>query len=64
MEDCRFLVIVHGQGYGSRNEAVLKPLIRHWLSRQDCVMAWCPAQPKHGGDGATYVYLRRQSPSP
>ena len=55
----RFLVIVHGQGYGSHGEAVLKPLTRHWLSRQEGVLAWCPAQPRHGGDGATYVYLRR-----
>lgn len=58
-EGCRFLVIVHGQGYGSRQEAVLKPLTRHWLSQQPEVLAWCPAQPRHGGGGATYVYLRR-----
>ncbi len=58
-EGCRFLVIVHGQGYGSRQQAVLKPLTRHWLSQQPEVLAWCPAQARHGGGGATYVYLRR-----
>jgi DNA-nicking Smr family endonuclease len=59
LDGCRFLVIVHGQGYGSENEAVLKPLTRHWLSQQQEVLAWCPARPRHGGGGATYVYLRR-----
>ena len=58
-DGCRFLLIVHGQGHGSEQEAVLKPLTRHWLSRQQEVLAWCPARPRHGGDGATYVYLRR-----
>ncbi len=60
-EGCRFLIIVHGQGYGSESAAVLKPLTRHWLSQQDEVLAWCPAQPRHGGGGATYVYLRRSA---
>jgi DNA-nicking Smr family endonuclease len=58
-DGCRFVVIVHGQGYGSRAQAVLKPLTRHWLSQQDAVLAWCPAQARHGGGGATYAYLRR-----
>ena len=54
----RMLIIIHGRGSRSDSEAVLKPLVRHWLATQSSVLAWCPAQPKHGGDGACYVYLR------
>lgn len=54
----RMLVIIHGKGSRSDSDAVLKPLVRHWLAQQSAVLAWCPAQPKHGGDGASYVYLR------
>lgn len=54
----RFLVVVHGKGSRSDKEAVLKPLVQHWLSQQSMILAWCLAQPKHGGSGASYVYLR------
>jgi DNA-nicking Smr family endonuclease len=54
----RLLVIIHGKGGRSGGEAVLKPLARHWLAQQPAVLAWCPAQAKHGGAGASYVYLR------
>jgi DNA-nicking Smr family endonuclease len=55
----RFLIIVHGKGGRSDTQAVLKPLVHHWFAQQSTVLAWCPAQPKHGGSGASYVYLRR-----
>jgi len=54
----RMLIIIHGRGSRSDSEAVLKPLVRDWLATQSSVLAWCPAQPKHGGDGACYVYLK------
>ena len=54
----RLVVIVHGKGNRSGSEAVLRPLVRYWLSQQAAVLGWCPAQPAHGGDGASYVYLR------
>ena len=54
----KLLVIVHGKGNRSDGEAVLRSLVRHWLAQQSSVLGWCPAQPKHGGDGASYVYLR------
>ncbi len=60
---CRLLLVVHGQGYGSSSAAVLKPLTRHWLSQQPEVLAWCPAQPRDGGGGASYVYLRTRAAS-
>jgi DNA-nicking Smr family endonuclease len=54
----RMILIVHGQGYRSASEAVLKPMVQRWLSAQAQVLAWCPAQPGDGAAGACYVYLR------
>lgn len=54
----KMVIIIHGKGQRSQNTAVLKPLALHWLSQQNSVLAWCPAQPKDGGHGASYVYLR------
>ena len=54
----KLLIIIHGKGNRSNQSAVLKPLVHHWLSQQANVLAWCPAQPKDGGTGASYVYLR------
>jgi DNA-nicking Smr family endonuclease len=53
----QFLIVVHGKGSRSEHQSVLKPLVHHWLAQQKMVLAWCPAQPKHGGSGASYVYL-------
>jgi DNA-nicking Smr family endonuclease len=54
----KLLIIVHGKGQRSAGDAVLKPLVQHWLAHQSSVLAWCPAQANHGGNGASYVYLR------
>ena len=54
----RLVIIVHGQGYRSQSDAVLKPLVQRWLASQPQVLAWCPAQPQDGAAGASYVYLR------
>ena len=54
----RMVIIVHGQGYRSQSDAVLKPLVQRWLANRGDVLAWCPAQPRDGAAGATYVYLR------
>jgi len=56
----KMLIIIHGKGQRSTGEAVLKPLVQHWLAQQPSVLAWCPAQPRHGGSGASYVYLRNR----
>ena len=53
------VVIVHGRGLRSEREAVLKPLVQRWLGSQSKVLAWCPAQARDGGAGASYVYLQR-----
>ena len=54
----RMILIIHGQGYRSQSEAVLKPMVQRWLSAQAQVLAWCPANPRDGAGGASYVYLR------
>ena len=54
----RMILIIHGQGFRSHSEAVLKPLVQRWLSEQAQVLAWCPAQLRDGAGGASYVYLR------
>ena len=54
----RMVIVIHGQGYRSQTEAVLKPLVHRWLASRSEVLAWCPAQPQDGAAGASYVYLR------
>ena len=54
----RMLLVIHGQGFRSEADAVLKPLVQRWLATQPQVLAWCPAQARDGGAGASYVYLR------
>ncbi len=53
----RMVLVIHGQGYRSQNDAVLKPLIQRWLANQSQVLAWCPAQAHDGAGGASYIYL-------
>ena len=54
----RMVIVIHGQGYRSQQQAVLKPLVQRWLSGHNAVLAWCPAQIRDGAGGASYVYLR------
>ncbi len=59
----RMVVVVHGRGYRSAGEAVLRPLVHRRLAERGDVLAWCPAQPRDGADGASYVYLRQRQES-
>lgn len=54
----RLVVVIHGQGFRSQTDPVLKPAVHKWLASQSQVLAWCPARPRDGGAGASYVYLR------
>ena len=56
----RMLVVIHGRGYRSAGEAVLRPAVHRRLAERGDVLAWCPAQARDGGDGASYVYLRQR----
>lgn len=58
----RCLRIVHGRGNGSPGrEAVLRQLVKLWLSRCRNVLAFCHAPPVDGGDGALWVLLKANS---
>ncbi len=51
--------IIHGQGYNSpHGQGKLKRLLSIWLPQSTRVLAFCPARPVDGGQGAVYVLLR------
>ena len=53
------VLIIHGKGYRSQaSRPVLKHYLNHWLRQFPWVLAFCSAQPKHGGTGAVYVLLK------
>jgi DNA-nicking Smr family endonuclease len=60
----RCLLIITGKGTSSKNrEPVLKQYVPAWLETQnfiDKISSITPALPKHGGEGAFYVYLKKQ----
>lgn len=53
------LRIIHGKGFGSNGQPVLKKLVRAWLSHHPEVLAFCQASEEMGGDGALLVLVRR-----
>ena len=55
----RCIRIVHGRGYGSPGrEGILRQLVKSWLIRRKDVLAFCPAPPCDGGQGALWVLLK------
>jgi DNA-nicking Smr family endonuclease len=58
----RALLLITGKG-GSDGEGVLRRAVPRWLAEPRCralVLASFPARPRHGGDGALYVLVRRK----
>ncbi|MEL6961457.1 MAG: Smr/MutS family protein [Pseudomonadota bacterium] len=58
----RCVLVVTGKG-GSAGRGVLRQMVPRWLgeaTHRPYVLTFCPAQPKHGGDGALYILLRRR----
>ncbi len=53
----RCVRIVHGKGYGSLGEPVLKQTIRRWLAQLACVLAYTECAEQDGGAGAVQVLL-------
>lgn len=53
--------IIHGKGYGSGGEPVLKSRVRNWLVQIPEVLAFCEAKPRDGGSGALIVLLKAGS---
>ena len=59
----RCVVVIHGRGARSPGgEGVLRDALPDWLTGSGCarhVLAFAPARPSLGGEGATLVLLRR-----
>ena len=58
---CRCVLVVTGKGLGSGG--TLRHTVPRWLNEganREQIVAFCPAQARHGGAGALYVLLRRQ----
>jgi DNA-nicking Smr family endonuclease len=53
------LRIIHGKGFGSNGQPVLKNLVRNWLRHHPEVLAFCQASEEMGGEGALLVLIRR-----
>ncbi len=53
----RVLLVIHGKGA----QAILKTQVNYWLTDHPRVLAFCSAKPKHGGVGAVYLLLKRQT---
>ncbi len=60
----RCLLVIPGRGINSPGGMpVLKQELKSWLTRDPLkrvVLAFCTAQPRHGGAGALYVLLRQR----
>jgi len=58
----RCVLVITGRGLGSSGPGILKRSVPRWLEEPELrrrILAVAPAQPRHGGPGATYVLLRR-----
>jgi DNA-nicking Smr family endonuclease len=59
----RCVLVITGRGLGPSGSGVLKSSVPRWLEEPELrqhVLALSPAQPHHGGAGATYLLLRRR----
>jgi len=59
----RCVLVVTGKGLESGG--ILRHMVPRWLNEEPNrarVVAFCPAQPRHGGSGALYVLIRRRRP--
>jgi len=66
LKDCqvhgiRCALVTHGKGEGREQPAKLKSCVNHWLRQVDQVLAFHTAQKQHGGSGATYVLIKKNS---
>jgi len=57
----RCVLVVTGKG-GAEGKGILRQMVPRWLAEadnRDKILTYCSAQPRHGGNGALYVLLRR-----
>jgi DNA-nicking Smr family endonuclease len=58
----RCVLVITGRGLGPDGPGILKSAVPRWLQEPELrqnLLAMAPAQPRHGGAGATYLLLRR-----
>ena len=61
----RCVRIIHGKGYGSREQApALKNSLNSWLRQHPDVLAFSSTRPEQGGTGALHVLLRSRGSQP
>jgi DNA-nicking Smr family endonuclease len=59
----RCVLVITGRGLGADGPGVLKRAVPRWLEEAALrrrILATAAAQPRHGGEGALYLLLRRQ----
>jgi len=59
----RSVLVITGKGGRTSGDGVLRAAVPRWLNEapnRTRLLAFTPAQPKHGGAGALYLLLRRQ----
>ncbi|MCS5595071.1 MAG: DNA endonuclease SmrA [Porticoccaceae bacterium] len=66
VDDChkhgvRCALVTHGKGEGREQPARLKSCVNHWLRQFDQVLAFHSAKKTHGGVGATYILVKKDS---
>ncbi|PSU43651.1 DNA endonuclease SmrA [Photobacterium frigidiphilum] len=57
--DIRTAVIIHGKGERSDPPAMMKSHVATWLEQISDIMCFHSALRQHGGNGATYVMLKK-----
>ncbi len=64
INNLRCVLVVHGKGkgYGPKKDmGIIKSQVNGWLLGQHNILAYHTAIPRHGGNGALYVLLKRQN---
>ncbi|EME70439.1 hypothetical protein H261_08153 [Paramagnetospirillum caucaseum] len=59
----RCVLVVTGKGKGGQGVGILRAQVPRWLNQsplRERILGFSYAQPRHGGDGALYVLIRRQ----
>jgi len=57
--DIRTVIIIHGKGERSDPPAMMKSHVATWLEQIPDIMCFHSALRQHGGNGATYVMLKK-----
>ena len=62
----RCVLVITGKGSARGSDGVLRRMVPRWINQPHLrahVLAFEPAQPRDGGDGAFYMLLRRRRPA-